>query len=62
MDLELLEQTLADRGEPAYRAAQVWEWTAQGAPGFEDMTNLPRGLRDELTAAVPFSTLTVETE
>ncbi len=62
MDLELLEQTLADRGEPAYRAAQVWEWTAQGAPGFEEMTNLPRALRDELTAAVPFSTLTVETE
>jgi len=26
------------------------------------MTNLPRGLRDELAAAVPFSTLTVETE
>ena len=62
MDLDLLEQTLADRGEPAYRAAQVWEWTAQGAPGFAEMTNLPRALRDELTAAVPFSTLTLETE
>ena len=62
MDLDLLEQTLADRGEPSYRAAQVWEWTAQGAPGFEEMSNLPRALRDELTAAVPFSTLTLETE
>ena len=62
MDLDLLEQTLADRGEPTYRAAQVWEWTAQGAPGFEEMSNLPRALRDELTAAVPFSTLTLETE
>jgi 23S rRNA (adenine2503-C2)-methyltransferase len=62
MDLELLEQTLADRGEPAYRAAQVWEWTAQGAPSFEEMSNLPRTLRKELTASVPFSTLTLETE
>src|SRR3972149_3608897 len=26
MDLALLEQVLAARGEPAYRARQVWEW------------------------------------
>ena len=26
------------------------------------MTNLPRALREELASAVPFSTLTVETE
>ncbi|HET8894924.1 MAG TPA: 23S rRNA (adenine(2503)-C(2))-methyltransferase RlmN [Gaiellaceae bacterium] len=62
MDLDLLERTLADRGEPTYRAKQVWEWSAQGAPGFEEMSNLPRALRDELTARVPFSTLTIETE
>jgi 23S rRNA (adenine2503-C2)-methyltransferase len=60
MDLRLLEQTLADR--PAYRARQVWEWTARGAAGYEAMTNLPRVLREELAATVPFSTLTVETE
>jgi 23S rRNA (adenine2503-C2)-methyltransferase len=28
VDLALLEQTLADRGEPAYRSRQVWEWVA----------------------------------
>ena len=58
----LLETTLADRGEPSYRAAQVWEWTARGAAGYEAMTNLPRALRDALAQAVPFSTLAVETE
>jgi 23S rRNA (adenine2503-C2)-methyltransferase len=62
MDLTRLETTLADRGEPAYRRRQVWEWTARGAAGYEAMTNLPRALREELAAAVPFSTLAVETE
>jgi 23S rRNA (adenine2503-C2)-methyltransferase len=62
MDLPLLEETLRERGEPAFRTHQVWEWTARGAPGYAEMTNLPRPLRDELTSAVPFSTLEVEAE
>src|SRR5690349_10132930 len=62
MDRALLETTLRERGDPAYRAAQVWEWTARGASGYDAMTNLPRALREELTRTVPFSTLTVETE
>jgi 23S rRNA (adenine2503-C2)-methyltransferase len=62
MDLELLEQTLADRGEPAFRARQVWEWAARGAAGYDAMTNVPAGLRADLTETVPFSTLTVEDE
>jgi 23S rRNA (adenine2503-C2)-methyltransferase len=59
MDLLLLEETLAERGEPAYRAHQVWEWAARGAGGYEAMTNVPVRLRDLLGDAVPFSTLTV---
>jgi 23S rRNA (adenine2503-C2)-methyltransferase len=62
MDLALLERTLNERGEPSFRARQVWEWTARGTTGYEAMTNLPRALREELTAVVPFSTLSVETE
>lgn len=62
MDLSLLESTLRERGEPAYRARQVWEWTARGAAGYEAMTNLPRALREELASAVPFSTLVVEAQ
>jgi 23S rRNA (adenine2503-C2)-methyltransferase len=62
VDLVLLEQTLADAGEPAFRARQVWEWTARGAHGYEEMTNLPRSLRERLDAAVPFSSLSVEDE
>jgi 23S rRNA (adenine2503-C2)-methyltransferase len=62
VNLELLEQTLADHGEPSFRAGQVWEWTARGAAGYDEMTNLPRALRDALAEEVPFSTLTVEDE
>ncbi len=62
MDLALLDQTLRERGEPAFRARQVWEWTARGSEGYDAMTNLPLALREELASAVPFSTLSVETE
>ena len=62
MDLDLLEHTLAERGEPAYRARQVWEWTARGAASYDDMTTLPKALRATLAAAVPFSTLELVTE
>jgi 23S rRNA (adenine2503-C2)-methyltransferase len=57
MDLKLLETTLADRGEPAFRAGQVWEWTARGAGSYEEMTNLPGALRERLEGELPFSTL-----
>src|SRR5215475_610610 len=62
MDLALLEQTLRERGEPAFRTRQVWEWTARGTTGYDAMTNLPRALREHLATAVPFSTLSVESE
>ncbi len=62
MDLDRLEQTLAARGEPAYRAHQVWEWAARGAAGYDEMTNVPAGLRDELGDEVPFSSLTLVDE
>jgi 23S rRNA (adenine2503-C2)-methyltransferase len=62
MDLELLQQTLDETGEPAYRARQIWRWAAQGAGTFESMTDVPARLRAQLEAAIPFSTLTVEHE
>ena len=57
MDLELLQRTLADAGEPAFRARQVWAWAARGAAGYEAMTDVPAALRARLAAEVPFSTL-----
>ena len=62
MDLELLRQTLADHGEPAYRAKQVWAWTARGANGYDEMTDLPAALRNALTQEVPFLSLQLKQE
>lgn len=60
MDLELLQRTLADAGEPAFRATQIWEWAASGAHSYRQMSNLPKPLRDRLEAEVPISTLYVQ--
>jgi 23S rRNA (adenine2503-C2)-methyltransferase len=57
VDLGLLDTTLAELGQPAFRARQVWRWAATGAPGYDAMTDLPAPLRTELAARVPFSTL-----
>jgi 23S rRNA (adenine2503-C2)-methyltransferase len=62
MDLALLEKTLSERGEPRFRARQVWDWLARGAGSYDEMTNVPAALRAELELAVPLSTLTVERE
>ncbi|MGD1056522.1 MAG: 23S rRNA (adenine(2503)-C(2))-methyltransferase RlmN [Solirubrobacteraceae bacterium] len=57
MDLQLLDQTLADRGEPHFRARQVWAWTARGVRGYDEMTNIPAELREVLARELPFSSL-----
>ena len=62
VDLVRLEEELVSRGEPAFRAGQVWGGPARGAAGYDAMTNVPRSLREALTEAVPFSTLDLVTE
>jgi 23S rRNA (adenine2503-C2)-methyltransferase len=57
VDLELLQRTLAEAGEPAFRARQVWRWASGGAHGYDEMTDLPAALRARLAEAVPFTTL-----
>jgi 23S rRNA (adenine2503-C2)-methyltransferase len=62
MDLALLDRTLADLGQPAFRARQVWQWVARGAASYEEMTDLPGTLRAELAERVPLSSLEVRRE
>jgi 23S rRNA (adenine2503-C2)-methyltransferase len=62
VDLDLLSGKLTELGEPAYRAGQIWRWAARGAAGYEEMTDVPRSLRDVLEDEVPFSSLTLVDE
>jgi 23S rRNA (adenine2503-C2)-methyltransferase len=62
MDLQLLDQTLAGRGEPRFRAGQIWTWAARGASDYQQMTNLPGELREALARELPFSTLGLRDE
>jgi 23S rRNA (adenine2503-C2)-methyltransferase len=62
MDRALLQRTLAEAGEPTYRASQVWDWVARGARSYSEMTNLPTALRERLAAVVPLSTLSLRAE
>lgn len=57
MDLQQLDTILAEQGEPAFRARQVWSWAARGAEGYERMTNLPAALRERLQERLPFSSI-----
>lgn len=46
---EQLAQQLADWGEPAFRAAQIWRWLYQRlASDIQEMTDLPKPLRARL--------------
>jgi 23S rRNA (adenine2503-C2)-methyltransferase len=46
-----LKQWLADHGYPAYRAAQIRKWVYERrAKDFVDMSDLPKKLREELSA------------
>jgi 23S rRNA (adenine2503-C2)-methyltransferase len=48
--------------DPArYRADQVWKWLhARGATGWDDMSDVPKGLRARLAETVALETLAVE--
>ncbi len=59
MDLAELERRLDEVGEPPYRARQIWRWLAAGVGSFEEMTNLPLGLRRRLAAELPISSLSL---
>ena len=53
-----LNELLTSWGEPSYRADQVWGWLYRSlATDFEEMTNLPKELRERLTEATLLQTM-----
>ena len=48
-----LTATLKELGQPAFRGKQVYTWLHKGVRSYEEMTNLPKGLRDLLAEKFP---------
>ena len=55
MTLAEMQEAFVALGEPKFRAKQVFTWLHRGATCFDEMTNLPKTLREQL--AQPFSVL-----
>lgn len=51
LQLKELETLLLEMGEPAYRAKQIFAWLYKGASDFDEMRNVPSGLRVRLAEA-----------
>ena len=53
MTLPELGQVFKTLGQPAFRAKQVYSWLHKGVRSYEEMTNLPKALRDTLAEQYP---------
>jgi 23S rRNA (adenine2503-C2)-methyltransferase len=63
LDEAALTHLLADWGEPAYRARQVWDWAyCQKAADFNGMTSLPQALRERLAVEVRLGGMILQQE
>ncbi len=48
-----LANILKELGQPAFRAKQIFTWLHRGVRSYDEMTNLPKGLRDTLAQRYP---------
>ena len=53
LTLPELAEVLKELGQPAFRAKQVYSWLHRGVRSYEEMTNLPKALRDRLAESHP---------
>ena len=55
MTLPELTEAMKALGQPAFRAKQVYTWLHRGARSYDEMSNLPKGLREDLAKRYPFA-------
>ena len=53
MTLPEIGTLLKEMGQPAFRAKQVYSWLHKGVRSYDEMTNLPKALRDSLAEQYP---------
>ena len=54
MTLPEMGAVLKELGQPAFRAKQVYTWLHKGVRSYDEMTNLPKNLREALQEKYPF--------
>ena len=50
-----LTATIKELGQPAFRGKQVYSWLHKGVRSYDEMSNLPKGLRDVLAEKYPIN-------
>ena len=60
MTPEELAGYFKELGQPSFRAGQVFRWLHQGAESFDEMTNLPKALRETLNETCVLTVPVVE--
>ena len=50
-----LANILKELGQPAFRTKQIFTWLHKGVRSYDEMTNLPKGLRDTLAQQYPIN-------
>lgn len=53
MTLPELSAVFKELGQPAFRAKQAYAWLHRGVRSYDEMTNLPKNLREELAERFP---------
>ena len=53
MTLPELTAAIKELGQPAFRGKQIYTWLHKGVKSYEEMSNLPKALRDVLNDAYP---------
>ena len=59
MTIAEIGAVLKELGQPAFRAKQVYTWLHKGVRSYEEMTNLPKALREALRERYPLHIPTV---
>ena len=59
MTMDQLTHTLREMGQPAFRGGQVFTWLHRGVTSFEEMSDLPRALREQLAQTFHITAPTV---
>ncbi len=61
LSFEQLEEEIRKLGEPKYRAAQLFAWMhREKAASFDEMTNLPKALREKLKKEYTYTVIRIE--